>query len=148
MDELELKAPTLHSILKMCVDVKRRRVLSKRSYRSSNVAVMGVFASAILRHKNQCMNVLQRIISLALHCGHSGKQVSNILKYTYVALIYLSILHVQVYRRLQKLLLCLSHRHTNALLDEMGKDFSSDVYDWKAKILSAIVRYWLIIVCG
>lgn len=77
VNELKVRAPTLHAILHMCVDVKRRKRTAKRSYRSSNVAVMGVCASVVLRHKNQHMNVLQHIISLLLHRGHAGKQVNK-----------------------------------------------------------------------
>ena len=73
--ELTARAPTLHSVLKMCVEVKRRERPHKRSYRNSDVSVMGVCASVILRHKNQHMNALQNIISLLLHRGHAGKQV-------------------------------------------------------------------------
>ena len=78
--ELTARAPTLHSVLKMCVEVKRRaRRPHKRSYRNSDVAVMGVCASVILRHKNHHMNALQNIISLLLHRGHAGKQVIHML---------------------------------------------------------------------
>ena len=77
MAELETKAPTLHSLLKMCIDVKRRQSSSrKRSHRTRNASVMGVCASIILRHKNQHMNAMQSIISLLLHRGHAGKHVS------------------------------------------------------------------------
>ena len=75
--ELTARAPTLHSVLKMCVEVKRRA--RPRSYRNSDVAVMGVRASVLLRHKNQHMNALQNIISLLLHHGHAGKQVIHML---------------------------------------------------------------------
>ncbi len=68
-------------LLKVCVEVKRRERpskktrLTKRTYRPSNSAVLGVCASILLRHKNQQMNVLQRVVSLILHRGHAGKQV-------------------------------------------------------------------------
>ena len=62
--ELTARAPTLHSVLKMCIEAKRRARPLKRSHRNSDVAVMFVCASVILRHKNQHMNALQNIISL------------------------------------------------------------------------------------
>lgn len=82
--ELQRLAPTLYSLLKGCVDVKRRRQkkpqkgvqhrrITKRH--PSNTATIGVCASILLRHKNVHMNALQRIISLVLHSGHSGKMV-------------------------------------------------------------------------
>lgn len=78
-DELERRAPTLHAILKECVEVKRRERPSKKrrrgSYRPSNSAVIGICACILMRHKNQQMNVLQRMISLILQRGHAGKQV-------------------------------------------------------------------------
>ena len=77
--ELKTRAPTLHSFLNMCVDVKRRKRPFKKTYRPSNVAVMVVCASVLLRHKNQHMNTLQHIefVSLLLHRGHAGKQVNQ-----------------------------------------------------------------------
>ena len=86
-EELQRVAPTLHTILEGCVDVKRRqrkkpetsqqqkgrrRIKAKRP---CNTAILGVCASILLRHKNVHMNALQRIISLVLHTGHSAKQV-------------------------------------------------------------------------
>ncbi len=84
VEELKNRAPTLHTFLNGCVDVKRRERPSKKArrakkaYRPSNSAVLGVCASILLRHKNQQMNVLQCLVSLILHRGHAGKQVCGV----------------------------------------------------------------------
>ena len=84
--EVEVKAPTLLSLLHACVDVQRRqrkrgKVSSSgkksKSRLTSNTAVIGVCAGIILRHANHHMNLVQRLISLILDNGHSSKQVST-----------------------------------------------------------------------
>ena len=74
--ELEERAPVLHKLLNMCVDVKRKKRPYRSTYRTSNAAALGICAATLLRHKNQHMNALQHIISLILHRGHAGKQVN------------------------------------------------------------------------
>ena len=71
--EITNRAPTLHSLLKICTDVRRR---------TSNEIVRVVCASIILRHRNQEMNLLQKIISVILHRGGAAKQVSSIINHT------------------------------------------------------------------
>ena len=79
--ELKSHAPTLYRILQACVDVKRWERVSKdrrtkpRSYYVNNSVVLGICAAIILRHCNTSMNLVQRIISIVLHCGHAAKQV-------------------------------------------------------------------------
>lgn len=74
--DLEKTAPTFHSFLSSCTEVKRRnRKVKTRSSRPSNVAVLGICASILLRHKNHNLNLIQKIVSLILHRGHAAKQV-------------------------------------------------------------------------
>ncbi len=75
--ELESKAPTLYGVLSVCVDVRRRKRKRKTTKQksSSNTAMLGVCAAILLRHRNQKMNLLQRIITLIFHSGHASKQV-------------------------------------------------------------------------
>lgn len=83
--ELETHSPTLFAILNSCVSIKRRRrkMMSKKTghakkfkpRQASNTMVLGIVASILLRHRNQHMNLIQRIVSLILHNGHSSKQV-------------------------------------------------------------------------
>ena len=81
--EIENRAPTLHSLLKICTDVRRvTRPLKRVRRRTSNEIVRVVCASIILRHRNQEMNLLQKIISVILHRGGAAKQVSSIINHT------------------------------------------------------------------
>lgn len=77
--ELKLKAPTLYHVLQGCVNVRRReragRQGKRRVHRPNDSAVLGVCAALLCRHRNQHLNLLQRLISLILHSGHAGKQV-------------------------------------------------------------------------
>ena len=72
--ELQSSAPTFYQVLHGCVNVKRRQRATK-THHPSNSAILGVCAALLLRHRNQNMNLLQRIISLILHSGHAAKQV-------------------------------------------------------------------------
>ncbi len=74
--ELESKAPTLYGVLSICVDVRRRKRKTKTSKQKSS-SMLGVCAAIMLRHRNQEMNLLQRIITLIFHSGHASKQVYN-----------------------------------------------------------------------
>ena len=135
MAELEKRAPVLHKLLSACVDARRRKRPFKSTYRSSNAAAIGISAAILLRHRNQHMNALQHIISLILHCGHAGKQVKTAWKILCMSGYSLSNPHSQVYRRLQKLLFCLSHPRTNAFLDVLGKEYD----DWKQVLKTSLV---------
>ena len=76
--ELRLTAPTFHRILEGCVKIRRRKQVTDRARKARpprNSAVLGVCAALLLRHRNRNLNLVQRIISLILHSGHSGKKV-------------------------------------------------------------------------
>lgn len=73
-EELESKAPTLFAILMACVSVRRRKRTTK-SRCVSNTTVLGVCAGILLRHSSLHINLIQRLIALILHSGHSGKEV-------------------------------------------------------------------------
>lgn len=75
-EEVENVAPTFYTIIKGCTDVKRKRVQAKSTCVSNDVA-FGVCVCVLLRHRNIHMNALQRIVSLQLHSGHSGKLVTG-----------------------------------------------------------------------
>ena len=76
--DLEKRAPTFHTLLHGCAEVKRReRKITTKKLKRPNKVVVGVCASLILQHKNHNMNVLQRIVSLILHRGHAAKQVTK-----------------------------------------------------------------------
>ena len=80
-NEVFLVAPTFHTILQACVNVKRRKRANTsggkrhKTYHRSDNAALGVCACILLRHRNHHLNLFQRLVSLILHSGHSGKQV-------------------------------------------------------------------------
>ena len=83
------------------------------------------------------MNLVQRIISVILHCGHAAKQVHcNIILIDYIVQICQCL--PQVYSRLQKMLLCLSHRQTLVALDELGTNHDAAVKQWQASIAGSL----------
>lgn len=45
---------------------------------------------------------------------------------------------MQVFTRLQKLLLCTSHKHTIVHIDDLGKDHDCDVRKWMDTITDAM----------
>ena len=81
MEKISTVAPTLYAILDACVDVKRRKrkVLEgcqrNKTHHRSNTAVLGLCTVMLLHHRNQHMNLVQRLLALILHSGHGAKQV-------------------------------------------------------------------------
>ena len=77
--ELKSKAPTFYRVLIGCVNVHRRKQTDKTSLPKThcpgNSIVLGMCAALLLWHRNQHLNLVQRIISLILYSGHTGKQV-------------------------------------------------------------------------
>lgn len=66
--ELQSHAPLLYSLLTSCTHTRRPR--------PNRNAVIGVCAAILLKHRYERMSLVQKIISLILYAGHSGKQVS------------------------------------------------------------------------
>ena len=73
--ELQSKAPTLYAVLEGCVNVRRKGKKSLQTQHSKNLAILGICAAILLRHRNHHLNLVQRIISLILFSGHAGKKV-------------------------------------------------------------------------
>ncbi len=67
LNEQEVNAPVLLNILQSCTRTRKLRPNRK--------AIVGVCASIFLKHRFSKMSLLQRILSLVLYGGHSGKQV-------------------------------------------------------------------------
>ena len=65
--ELQSSAPLLMSVLLGCTRTKRPRANRK--------AVIGMCAALLLRHRYEKMSLVQKLVSLILYTGHSGKQV-------------------------------------------------------------------------
>lgn len=70
INELEMYAPTLMSILKGCTRTQHQR--------HNREGVIGICAAVLLKYRNYRMNLVQKMISTILHAGHSGKLVSTI----------------------------------------------------------------------
>lgn len=67
IDELSVNAPLLFHILQGCT--------MTRTPRNNRIATIGICATILLRFRHRNMNLVQRILSLILYAGHSGKQV-------------------------------------------------------------------------
>ena len=67
LNELSEVAATLKQILTCATKT--------RVTRSNTNAVIGICSAILLNHRNPNMNLMQKIISLILHAGHSSKQV-------------------------------------------------------------------------
>ena len=135
------KAPTLHAVLDGCVDVRRKACKQRRARHNKNVVVRGICAAILLRLRNHHLNLVQRMISPILCNGHDGKQVLYVVdctKMNKTAPLSLSLAFSQVYSRLQKMLLCLSHKRVLSTLDELGDDFDEKVLQWQCNLLSSM----------
>lgn len=70
LSELQAKAPVFLSILHQCTRTQRPR--------RNQHAVVGMCAAIILKHRFSKMSLVQRILSMILYAGHSGKQVFTV----------------------------------------------------------------------
>ena len=75
--ELESRAPSLFSVLRSAtvVNVPPSKA-RKKTYRVKQSQVIGICAAILLRHRNQSMNLVQRILSVLLYNGCASKQVN------------------------------------------------------------------------
>lgn len=73
--ELDTHAPVFCHILNECIRPKRRETKTGKSRAVIDTAVVGLCSALLLRHWNQRMNLVQRIISTLLYSGHAPKQV-------------------------------------------------------------------------
>ena len=93
ISELKARAPTLLQLLKGFVEVKQRRVSAKGKARQlPDNATISICSAILLRHKNQHMNLLQRIISMILYSGHTNKQASSFIEAVITGLIFMTML--------------------------------------------------------
>ena len=67
INELSANAPTLLHVLQGCTITKAPRV--------NRTATIGMCAAILLQFRYRNMNLVQRILSLILHAGHSAKLV-------------------------------------------------------------------------
>ena len=67
LDEMKLHAPMLLSILQAVTHTKRPR--------TNTNAVTGMCTAILLKHRFSSMCLVQKIVSLVMFAGRSGKQV-------------------------------------------------------------------------
>ena len=132
IEEMKAHAPSVLTVLRGCVHGRRRSRAKKQKSRMTDVdTLVSVCCAILLRGRSQKMNLLQRIISLILFCGHASKRVSNAIE-NKVYIIDHSC--TNCYTQWQKLCLCLSHKATTACVDRFGKNFDAAVLQWKDNI--------------
>ena len=129
-NELEDTSPVFYRILKECVDRKRRKVSKRKTNTIDDTTVIGMCAALLLRHQNANMNLVKRIISVLHYSGHAPKKVIFLFSQISCCHDFLN----QVFRRLQRLLVCLSHPSTISTIDELGKDHDAAVREWKGRL--------------
>ena len=66
-DELTIHAPKLLALLECCTHTRKPR--------RNRMAVIGMCAALLLKFRFRRMSLVQKILSLILYAGHSGKQV-------------------------------------------------------------------------
>ncbi|XP_065892721.1 uncharacterized protein [Dysidea avara] len=111
---LEQLARLIKSELKALCSTKESNMLYQKTNEALNqfswdqlMSELELKAPVLLYFK---MSLVQRIISLILYSGHASKQV---------------------FQRLQRLNLCLSHQVTVTLVKSLGEDFDNQVLKWR-----------------
>ena len=79
--ELETRVPTLFNLMVLVVNQgfhQKSNVAPKKSRTSkpTHTAVVGMCAAILMKNRNVHLNLVQRVLSLALHSGHASKHVS------------------------------------------------------------------------
>ena len=69
LNELDIHAPTLMSILNYATQTRHER--------QNRNGVKGISAAILLKFRFDKMSVVQKLVSCILYAGHSGKQVSK-----------------------------------------------------------------------
>ncbi|XP_019862645.1 PREDICTED: uncharacterized protein LOC109591334 [Amphimedon queenslandica] len=117
--DLKRTAPVMSSVLENSIDRGQKR-------KKVEIA-MAVAASVLLHGHSERACLLQRAVSLLLYGCHAPKQL---------------------YTRLQKAGLCVSHRSTIRLVDKMGENFDQDVKEWSNFLKVQLSKKYRIAVDG
>ena len=120
--ELQTNAPTFLHFLEICTNTRKPRC--------NRAGVIGMCAALLLKHRFPKMSLVQKINSLLLYASHSGKQVFRLWREK------LFILFIkQVFQRLQKLNICMSHQSTITLVKQLGSNHDAKVVEWRDDML-------------
>ena len=92
----------------------------------------------LLKYGFARISVVQRINSLILYAGHSGIQVYMKSVYRVMWDLYVGKLTLQVFQRLQKLNICMSHQASVTLVNKLGSDYDAKVIEWRESLLEGI----------
>ena len=134
VNEMKVHAPSVLTLLRGCLQGRNRSRTNKTKSRVFDEdLVVGVCCAILLRGRSQRMSLLQRVISLILYCGHASKRVSV---YVTIMLDWLAtVIDLQVYTRLQKLCLSLSHKAMSRCVEKLGRDFDAPTVKWRDDIM-------------
>lgn len=140
LQELAVTAPILLSILQKCTHTRRPR--------PNQAAVIGMCFSILLKHRFSKMCLMQKILTLILYGGHSGKQVAALLYIFNHQVLWMILCILQVYERLQKVNVTMSHKSSVRLLTKLGDRFDTKLTEWRDKTISLLhSAYGEVIVC-
>ena len=113
--------PTLFHVLQLCITEEEGKDI-----------VTALIGGVILKQHNERMTFLQRLFSILLSSNYSPKQV---LLHNYNCwLLFL----FQLFRKLQKFGVCMSHKSTKRYIDILCSNFDELVMNWKREISDMI----------
>ena len=94
-------------------------------------------ASILMKRRNPKVNLVQAMVSVVLKAGHANTQVcvvrSTPQKVTHMNNAVIPL--IQVFNRLQKIQLCLSHKSTLRFLDIASEEYDEKVHRWRESLL-------------
>ena len=124
--DMKRTMPTLFNILQKCVNANDEL---KKSI------VTAFIGGIIVKQNNETMAILQRLFSILLYSSHSPKQIANAYETNAYCSIYMLIdILFQLYVRLQKVGVCMSHKSTIRYIDRLGLRFDDPVNEWQRGI--------------
>lgn len=119
--EIEMYLPTMLALLVSIMDKK------------TNKPLVCMIVSMVLKHRFHKLSLVQEVISVLLYGNSAHKQVNIKL-----SMFTLCIVVLQIFKCLQPMMICLSHKGTLNLLDRMNEKFDSLPKSWKASLVHRI----------
>lgn len=129
--ELEHCIPTLMTLLKLLV-----------KHPGCNKPLLCFLASMLLKQRSPKLSLVQKAISILMYGNGTSKEVSTSYLYDEVIVFYtfgfFFYFHVQVYRCLQPLMVCLSSSGTAKLIERLNEDHDIEVQFWADDMKDAL----------